>query len=243
MKQLTLIGIGTGEPGHLTRAGIAALRGVDVLLIPRKGQGKDDLADLRREIAREAAPDIPVAEVDLPVRNTTLPYREGVDRWHDAIAVAWQGAVPADVGHVGLLVWGDPSLYDSTLRIAERLSPQPDVKVVPGITSLQALTAAFAMPLNQINAPVLITTGRQLRDHGWPQRVDRLAVMLDGECSFQTLKPEGVTIWWGAFLGMSNQLLRHGPLAKVGAEIVALREDARAAHGWIMDTYILARDV
>ena len=42
------------------------------------------------------------------------------------------------------------------------------VEVVPGITSLQALTAAHAIPLNEIGAPVVVTTGRRLRDEGWP---------------------------------------------------------------------------
>ena len=241
MKKLTLIGIGTGDPGHVTLAGQTAMRALDAILIPRKGAGKDDLAELRRAIVRRTAPAVPIIEFGLPVRDTTLPYKTGVDLWHDAIAVAWQTAVPAEVDHAGLLVWGDPSLYDSTLRIAARLSPSPVVAVVPGITALQALTAAFAMPLNEINAPVQITTGRKLRDHGWPEGADRIAVMLDGECSFRSLAPEGVSIWWGAYLGLPNQILRDGALEDIGAEIVELRAKARAAHGWIMDTYILDR--
>ena len=48
------------------------------------------------------------------------------------------------------MVWGDPSLYDSTLRIAERLDPIPSVKVVPGITSIQALAAAHQIPINDL---------------------------------------------------------------------------------------------
>jgi precorrin-6A synthase len=241
MKRLTLIGIGTGDPDHLTLAGRTALRSAECVLIPRKGAAKDDLAELRRDIMRKAAAEIPVIEFDLPVRDTSLPYREGVELWHDAIARAWQEAWPKQADHVAMLVWGDPSLYDSTLRIAARLVPRPETRVIPGITALQALTAAFAMPLNEINAPVLITTGRRLRDEGWPGGVERLAVMLDGECSFQALDPSGVSIWWGAYLGLPNQVLRHGSLDEVGPGIVALRRSARAEHGWIMDTYILDR--
>jgi precorrin-6A synthase len=142
---------------------------------------------------------------------------------------------------VALLVWGDPSLYDSTLRIAARLRPEPEVRAIPGITSMQALTAAHAIPLNEIGAPVLITTGRQLREKGWPESADRLVVMLDGECSFQHIAPNGVTIWWGAFLGMPEQILLSGPLGATGPKIIAARAEARARHGWIMDTYILSR--
>ena len=66
-------------------------------------------------------------------------------------------------------------------------------------------------------------------------------VMLDGECSFQSLDPQGVTIWWGAYLAMPEQMLRHGPLATTGPAIIAARAEARARHGWIMDIYLLER--
>ena len=91
------------------------------------------------------------------------------------------------------------------------------------------------------NAPVLITTGRRLREHGWPGSADTVAVMLDGQCAFQTLAPAGLHIWWGAYLGMANQLCISGNLAEVGPVIVRERERARAQHGWIMDTYLLKR--
>jgi precorrin-6A synthase len=65
--------------------------------------------------------------------------------------------------------------------------------------------------------------------------------MLDGACAFQTLDPTGVTIWWGAYVGMAEQTLRAGPLATTGPQIIAARAAARAAHGWIMDIYILRR--
>ena len=243
MTRLSLIGIGTGNPDHLTRAGAAAIRGADVVLLPEKGDDKSDLADLRREIIAQVAPDGPVTEAfALPVRDDSLPYGPRVDAWHDEIAAVWTRAMarhPA-AKTFALLVWGDPSLYDSTLRIAARLVPAPTIKVIPGITSLQALTAAHSIPLNEINAPVLITTGRQLRDHGWPAGQTRVAVMLDGGCAFQGLSPGGIHIWWGAFLGMPNEVLVSGPLVEVGPRIVETRARARAEHGWIMDTYLLS---
>jgi len=36
-------------------------------------------------------------------------------------------------------------------------------------------------------------------------------------------------------------VLIHGPLAEVGDEILATRARLRAAHGWIMDIYLLRR--
>jgi precorrin-6A synthase len=188
--------------------------------------------------------DARIVEFDLPERDDSGDYIAGVADWHQAVAAAWRAALAAQTpppASAALLIWGDPSLYDSSLRIAARLDPQPDIRVVPGITALQALTAAHRIPLNAVGAPVLITTGRRLRDEGWPAGADTVAVMLDGGCAFRALDSEGVTIWWGAYLGMDREILRAGPLAEVGAEIVATRERARAAHGWIMDSYLLQR--
>lgn len=244
IRHLSLVGIGTGNPDHLTRAAIAALNAAEVILIPRKGETKADLADLRRAICAGVVttPATRIVEFDLPVRDEAVAdYVQRVEDWHDAIAAAWLAALGGAAGRVALLVWGDPSLYDSTLRIAARLSPAPQVEVIPGITALQALTAAHAIPLNALAGSVTITTGRRLRDHGWPAGIDRLAVMLDGDCAFQHLDPAGVTIWWGAYLGMPVQALEAGPLAEAGPRILSRRPALRAAHGWIMDTYLLAR--
>jgi precorrin-6A synthase len=242
MTDLWLVGIGTGNPGHVTLEGQQALRDAATVLIPRKGTGKDDLAHLRHAILEQAGAAARVVEFDMPVRDDSLPYQERVARWHDEIALRWQAALEgAAPGPVALLVWGDPGLYDSTLRIAERISPAPSIRVVPGITALQALTSAHAIPFNTVNGPVTVTTGRRLRDHGWPEGVETAIVMLDGECSFQSLQGQDLHIWWGGFLGMENQILDSGPLAEAGPRIVETRAKARAEHGWIMDTYLLRR--
>lgn len=247
MIDLTLIGIGTGNPDHLTLQAIREMNAADLILIPRKGDTKADLAGLRRTIVREVVtnPTTRVEEFDLPVRDEAITdYRKRVDAWHDAIAAIWSAAIATHLGtsgKVALLVWGDPSLYDSTLRIAARLAPAPRVKVVPGITSIQALTAAHAIPLNEINGPVVITTGRRLRDEGWPPGTSHCVVMLDGECSFQALEPRGIRIWWAAYAGMAEEITESGPLAEAGPRIIEARAKARAAHGWIMDIYLLRR--
>ncbi|MES3098329.1 precorrin-6A synthase (deacetylating) [Sphingomonas faeni] len=249
MIDLHLIGIGTGNPDHLTRAAIAAMNAADLILLPRKGDAKSDLIDLRRTICADVLTGgTRVAEFDLPVRDTTAPYLRGVDQWHYAIAAAWNAQITEHLpngGRLALLVWGDPSLYDSTLRIADRLRADGmtmTVTVEPGITSLQVLTAAHAIPLNTVGAPVLVTTGRRLRAGEWPADIDTVAVMLDGDCAFQTLDTAGVTIWWGAYLGMDHQALIAGPLDVVATQIVRTRAALRERHGWIMDIYLLRRD-
>ncbi|MEX0281441.1 MAG: precorrin-6A synthase (deacetylating) [Arenibacterium sp.] len=240
ITDLWLIGIGTGSPDHLTSEGRRALQETAIVLLPEKGDDKADLAEIRRRIIAESGTTAEIIHFPYPQRDESLPYLTRVARWHDEIARRWQRAVETSerTGPVALLVWGDPSLYDSTMRIAERLSPMPRLRVVPGITAIQALTAAHAIPLNTLGAPVTITTGRQLRDNGWPSKAETVVVMLDGDTSFRTLDPD-LTIWWGAFLGMPEQILDHGRLGDVAERIVEKRARARAAHGWIMDCYLL----
>jgi precorrin-6A synthase len=243
---VSLIGIGCGDPGQLTLAAIEAINAADLILIPRKGEEKSALADLRRTICARALSNnaTRLIEFDSPVRNPDGDYRTGVDDWHQAVAAAWSREIRhhlRSTGRVALLIWGDPSLYDSSLRIARKLDPLPKIEVVPGVTSVQALCAAHALCLNEIGEAFLVTTGRRLREQGWPAGVNTIVVMLDGGAAFQSLDPRGVDIWWGAYLGMPGQLLMSGRLAEVGPQIAAARARAREQHGWIMDSYVLKR--
>lgn len=243
MFDLTLIGIGTGNPDHLTLQAIKAINAAEVILIPRKGAGKADLAELRHLILAQVLtnPTAKVVEFDLPIRDEAIAdYLARVEDWHDRIAQVWAGAI-GGAGQVAMLVWGDPSLYDSTLRIAARLLPPERVRVVSGLTSIQALTAAHGIALNEIGAPFVVTTGRRLREEGFPAGVDTAVVMLDGECSFQAIDPTGIQIFWGGYVGMKEQIIASGLLAEVGPKIVEMRARARASHGWIMDIYLLRR--
>ena len=251
MIQLSLIGIGTGNPDHVTREAQAAMDAADLILIPLKGEDKADLAGLRLRICRACVtnPATRIETFALPVRDPANPdYLARVSDWHDAIAARWEGAIRAHLARgggprVALLVWGDPSLYDSSLRIAARVGQTLPLAltVIPGITAIQMLCAAHAIPLNDLGAPVTITTGRALRRDGWPAGASTVVVMLDAGGAFAALDPAGVTIWWGAYVGMAEQILRAGPLAEVQDEILATRAAARAAQGWIMDIYLLRR--
>ncbi len=162
-------------------------------------------------------------------------YLDRVDDWHDAIAALWDASITAHLpygGRVALLIWGDPSLYDSSLRIAERLRAagrEVKVRVIPGLTSLQMLTARHAIPLNTLGGPVQITTGRQLRDHGWPDGVATLAVMLDGSCAFADLPPEDVTSGGAPIWAWPRKCWMPGRWPKPGR--ASSRRGLRRAHG------------
>ena len=251
MITLSLIGIGTGNLDHVTLAAVRALNNADLILLPRKGEAKSDLIDLRRLLCErllEAPVSTRIVEFDLPSRESKNDYLGAVDDWLAAIASVWAQLMDEHLpsgGRVGMLVWGDPSLYDSSLRITQRLSAagkQVDVEVVPGITSLQVLTAEHKIPLNALAEPVHITTGRRLRERGWPSDAATVAVMLDSGGAFASLPQEDTYIWWGAYLGMDKQCLIKGWLNEVSDEIIERRAELRESYGWIMDCYLMARE-
>ncbi len=241
-RHIHVIGIGAGDPDYVTVQAIHALNDTQVFFAMDKGEAKSDLVALRRTICARfiREPGYRFVELPDPQRSTGTDYREAVSDWHAARARVWAAAISAELGPDGVgafLAWGDPSLYDSTLRVLDAVAAEVDISydVIPGITAVQALTARHRIPLNEVGAPILITTGRQLRAHGVSGSA---VVMLDGDCSFQACPPD-TRIWWGAYLGTDDELLVAGTVGEVGTRIVALRAEARARHGWIMDTYLL----
>jgi precorrin-6A synthase len=134
-------------------------------------------------------------------------------------------------------------LYDSTIRNLDALKDAGlafDVEVIPGITAIQALAAAHRIPLNRIAEAVTITTGRKLAA-GFPEGVDSVVVLLDGEDTYRRFVDQDFEIFWGAYLGTPDEILIAGKVADVAEEIYRRRRDARRANGWIMDTYLLRR--
>jgi precorrin-6A synthase len=241
-RHIHVIGIGAGDPDYVTVQAIEALNDTQVFFAMDKGEAKSDLVALRREICRRfiREPGYRFVELPDPKRSADGDYRDAVSDWHAARARIWATAISTELGPDGVggfLAWGDPSLYDSTLRILDAVTTEVDFTfdVIPGITAVQALTARHRIPLNEVGEPVLITTGRRLREAGL---AGAAVVMLDADCSFEVCPPD-TRIWWGAYLGTNDELLVAGTVGEVGPRIVTLRAQARARHGWIMDTYLL----
>jgi precorrin-6A synthase len=247
-RTMSLIGMGVGDPASLTHEASAALAGVDVLFTIDKGPAKADLNALRAEIcARHARPGLRVVEVSEPDRDRAPDdYQAEVRRWHTARAEVWAQALLAeldDSDRGAFLVWGDPALYDSSLRILDDIRARGlvdvAVTVIPGISSVQVLTARHRVPLNTVGGAVHVTTGRRLATEADGQ--DSVVVMLDGATAWHDLDASQWDIYWGAYLGGADEITIAGPLAEVGAEIATAKQTARARKGWIMDVYLLRR--
>ncbi|MGH2742136.1 MAG: precorrin-6A synthase (deacetylating) [Thermoleophilaceae bacterium] len=250
MRTLLVIGIGAGDPEHLTVQAIKALNRVDVFFVAGKGPEKEDLVRLRREICDRyiERPDFRIVEIPDPDRDrTAVDYHAEVEAWRARRVALWEAAIRdelRDGGCGGFLVWGDPSLYDGTLAVLDQIRTTGDVElayeVVPGISSVQALAAKHRIALNRIGGAIQITTGRRLAE-GFPEEADDVVVMLDGRCTFRQLPSSGIDIYWGAYIGTDDELLLTGELSEVVDEIERAREEARNRKGWIMDTYLLRR--
>jgi precorrin-6A synthase len=249
MKKIFVIGIGPGHPEQITVQAIRALRAVDVFFVIDKRDETADLVRLRRELCERYATTRPhrfVTITDPPRDRSAAGYEEAVVDWHRRRAAALHDAIERELrdGQTGgFLAWGDPGLYDSSVRILEQVAGAGDAfeyEVIPGVTSVQALAAGHRIPLNGIGEAVLVTTGRKLAA-GWPAGTDNVVVMLDGTGVFAELRDDDLDIYWGAYVGTDDEILVHGPLHDVADEIVRRRADARARKGWIMDTYLLRR--
>jgi precorrin-6A synthase len=245
--QALVIGIGSGNPDHLTREAVAALNRVDVFLVADKGAAKRDLVKLREEICRTLIihDRYRIIEAPDPKRDAS-DYATGVAAWHEARAQQYAEIIArevADGSSVGFLVWGDPAFYDSTIRIVEsiiRLGVDLELAVIPGISSIQLLAARHKIILNRVGQPIHVTTGRRLLEEYSPTLGD-VVVMLDGDLACQGLVSRfgDLCIYWGAQLGLPDEALISGRLSEVIEEIRAARAAIRNARGWVMDTYLL----
>ncbi|GAA2724606.1 precorrin-6A synthase (deacetylating) [Actinocorallia aurantiaca] len=251
MRRVRIIGIGPGHPDQVTAEAVRAMNEVDYFLVPDKSAdhaGTDGLLRAREEICRRHLPgEYRIVTVRDPERDRDDPadYRRAVEDWHEARAAAYEQAMLADPGDVGFLVWGDPSLYDSTVRIVERVLARGNLTfsydVIPGVSSLQLLAARHRLVLNDIGTSLTVTTGRRLPAEAAAGN-DNILVMLDGALRCRALPdPSAWHIWWGANLGSPDEALAAGRLDQALDGILRARAEAKAASGWVMDTYLLRR--
>ncbi|MFC3241905.1 precorrin-6A synthase (deacetylating) [Gordonia humi] len=245
---LRVIGIGPGGPRQITLEAVDAIAETDVFLILDKGERTAELTAARRQMldAHAAPGHAVVAVADPPRDRNPADYEAEVRRWHaarvDAIDAALVEHLP-DGGNAAILVWGDPALYDSTLRITDALAARRGdltVEVIPGVTSVSALTAAHGIVAHGIGEPMFTTTGRRLSDTPAGADLNQF-VMLDSSLAFRETAAPDDLVHWGAYVGTEHQILVSGRVGDVTDEIVARRAEARERLGWIMDVYLLQK--
>lgn len=136
---LYLVGTGPGDPELLTLKAARILGATDVVAFPQKaGQ-----ASMSYQIARDHVnPNAKLLPVDIPMAVERQPAQQAYDKIAEAIiALIETGKI------VSYLCEGDPLFYGSAMYLIERMPPETDIKIIPGITSLTATAAAIARPL------------------------------------------------------------------------------------------------
>ena len=250
MKKILIIGIGAGDPDYVTLQAVKALNQVDAFFILDKGSEKVDLIALRKEICRRYVKGDAYRFIDAESpawARDTQTYFQTVDALNQDKRAVFERLISEGLAEDecgAFLVWGDPAIYDSTIRIIEAISQAGelafDYEVIPGISSVQVLAAKHRIPLNRIGGSVAITTGRKLAE-GFPDHVDSVVVMLDAGDTYRRFASEDFDIYWGAYLGTPDEILISGKLKDVADQIQRVRAEARRAKGWIMDSYLLRR--
>ena len=235
MRRLLVIGIGAGDPEHVTAQAIRALNAVDVFFVVEKGEEKHDLVDLRREICERyiESPSYRTVELRDPERDrTSAAYGEAVEAWRHARAAQWEASIRAELGETsaarsssGAIPRSTTARWPSSRRSSRGASSSSSYEVVPGISSVQALAARHRIALNRIGQPVVITTGRRLAE-GLHDAADDIVVMLDAGCAFRRFAGQPVDIYWGAYIGTPDELLVAGDRRRGGG-----RDRARARRG------------
>lgn len=248
-REIILIGIGAGDPSWLTLAAIDAIQAIDVLFVVVKEDEYDELVEARRQlIATHRNSELRIVEIKDPPRpwRTTEDYPKAVATWRRQRQELWTVALSEDLQpgqRGGFLVWGDPSLYESTLAIIDKVVAADEGltrRVIPGISSPMALAARHGIPLNRQGRGVTIMPARALGD-AMPDYLDDVVLMLDPKQTFATIPADGIDIYWGAYLGSPDEILISGPLAEVRDEILQMRAAAQQRKGWIFDIYLLRR--
>jgi precorrin-6A synthase len=251
MKKILIIGIGAGDPEYVTVQAINALNQVDVFFVMDKGIAKEKLVALRKEICRRyiRGNDYRFAEATSPERvRDAAEYQASVEDLNRDKQAVFERLIAQELadGECGaFLTWGDPTLYDSTIRIVETIAKhgahEIEYEVIPGISSIQALAAKHRIPLNRIGRSIEITTGRKLAE-GFPEHVDSIVVMLDSDDTYKRFVDLDIDIYWGAYVGTPDEILVSGKLKDVAGDIERIRSEARKSNGWIMDSYLLRRN-
>ena len=88
MLKIFLIGMGTGNPEHMTLEGLSVMKKMDVILLPRKNKQKEELLSIREHICENIIKDkkTDIKEYKIPKRKKNLDYRQSVDNWHQKIS-------------------------------------------------------------------------------------------------------------------------------------------------------------
>lgn len=137
----TLYGIGTGpgDPELLTLKAHRLIANATVIAYPAPDSGDSFARRIVADTIPAGALEIPIV---IPMRAERFPAQDV----YDAAAAQISGVLDTGVDVV-VLCEGDPFFYGSFMYLFSRLSERYATEIVPGVSSLGAVTAAARHPL------------------------------------------------------------------------------------------------
>ena len=249
MRKILIVGIGAGNPDHMTVEAIEALNRADVLFIPDKGAEKAALAELRRRICErfirnQSYRTVTVAGAAARRRRLGLSrqrrrlacadrrelrtsFRRGTDGRSSAAPCSSGATRRSMTARCG-------SSRASRRRLSARLGGHPRHQQRAGAGGTSSHRPQPHRRAGPGHHRAQTRGGLSGRSGQRRRHARRRADLPAG-------RAEDLDIYWGAYLGTPDEILVSGRLAEVGDEIAQVRREARERHGWIMDTYLLRR--
>jgi len=146
--RLTGVGLGPGDPDLMTLKAHRLVSGARVVAYPAPDSGQSFARSIAAGAIRADAEEIPIV---IPMRAERFPAQEVYDRAAGAIAEHLEAGTD-----VVVLCEGDPFFYGSFMYLFARLAAGYPAEIVPGVSSLGAVTAAARTPLCARNETLTI---------------------------------------------------------------------------------------
>ncbi|SFC70930.1 precorrin-2 C(20)-methyltransferase [Tropicimonas isoalkanivorans] len=133
------LGLGPGDPELLTLKAHRLISQAKVIAYPAPDSGESFARSIVAGYIPEGVREIPIV---IPMRSERFPAQEVYDAAAEDIA-----SVLETGQDVIVLCEGDPFFYGSFMYLFSRLADRFPTEVVPGVSSLGAVTAAAGLPL------------------------------------------------------------------------------------------------
>jgi len=137
------VGVGPGDPELITLKARRILSQVSVIFVPQKDTGHESYAGSIIS-GLLGNPNQQVVELVFPMQKSALgPY------WERAAEAIWQHLVQGE--DCAVITEGDPFLYGTfvyILSIFQEHHPEVNIKVIPGVSSINAAAASAVLPLS-----------------------------------------------------------------------------------------------
>ncbi|MEM1130827.1 MAG: precorrin-2 C(20)-methyltransferase [Pseudomonadota bacterium] len=137
----TLFGVGTGpgDPELMTLKADRLIRNATVVAYPAPDSGQSFARSIAADVIDPGAREIPIV---IPMRSERFPAQDIYDQAAAEIASELEAGQD-----VVVLCEGDPFFYGSFMYLFARLAGRFPTEIVPGVSSLSAVTAAARSPL------------------------------------------------------------------------------------------------